>query len=504
MEDNILQIRNLSKKFEGVTAVDNVSFSVRRGEVHALMGENGAGKSTIIKVLTGIYKADSGEIIFDGKNCLFHNSLSAQRAGISTVYQELNMIPYLSVSENIFLGRYPFNRWGIDWKAMNNAAQKLVEDLGVNIDVRKPLNGFGTAQKQIIYILRAISLKSKLIVLDEPTSSLDSNEVELLFGIMDRLKKEGIAIIFITHRLDEVYKKCDRITVLKDGQYEGTYSVNELSQYDLLIKMVGKKNLDVEHKLKRKKKDLRAEKSVLEVKNITRVPYVQNVSFHLHKGEIVGLAGLLGSGRTEIARIIFGCDMPDSGEICIEDKVINLRTPKDALSKKMAFCTENRREEGIFPNMSVENNIAVCALPQFTTAGFINIYKRKQLSKDYITKLFIKTPSEEQLVKNLSGGNQQKVIISRWLAMNPKLIILDEPTRGIDVGGKVEIENLIGEFSKRGISVLFISSELEELVRNCDRILVLRDGRIVGELVGDQISENNIMLMIAGNKSINF
>jgi galactofuranose transport system ATP-binding protein len=501
MEENILEIRNLQKAFEGVTAVDHVSFSVRRGEVHALMGENGAGKSTIIKIISGIYKADSGEVIYDGKKCSFSNALGAQHAGISTVYQELNMIPALSVSENIFLGRYPYDAWGIDWKAMHAAAQSLVSDLEVGIDVRKPLAEFGAAKKQIIYILRAISLKSKLIVMDEPTSSLDTNEVEMLFGIIDKLKSAGIAVIFITHRLDEVYRRCDRVTILKDGCSEGTYDVSELSQYALLEKMVGRNSLALEYK--RTRRDAKGDDSVLEVKNISRVPYVRNVSFELHRGEVLGLAGLLGSGRTEIARIIFGCDIPDSGEIMVKGKRLELHSPTDAVSQGMAFCTENRREEGIFPNMSVQSNIVACALSNLTTLGFIDDRRRREVSRDYIRKLAIKTSSASQLVKKLSGGNQQKVILSRWLAMNPELIILDEPTRGIDVGGKREIEILIGEFSRRGIGVLFISSELSELVRNCDRIIVLRDGRAVGELLGDDIDEKSIMWTIANNRQLN-
>lgn len=500
MEENILEIRNITKHFAGVKALDNVSFSVKRGEVHALMGENGAGKSTLIKVLTGIYKADSGEIYFDEKKCMFPNALSAQHAGISTIYQELNMIPYLTVSENIFLGRYPMQRAGIDWKSMNEMAQKLVDDIGVKIDVRKPLNTYGTAKQQIISILRAISLKSKLIVMDEPTSSLDSNEVDILFGIIDKLKKDKVAIVFITHRLDEVYRMCDCITVLKDGQYEGTYDIKELSQYELLNKMIGKKILSMDNN--RVKRDFSTDECVLEVSHVTRVPYVRDVSFKLHRGEIVGFAGLLGSGRTELARIIFGCDIPNSGQIQMGGKLIHLSSPKDAVAQGMAFCTENRREEGLFPDISVQNNIAICTLSQLCTAGFINLKKRKRLSNEYIEKLGIKTPSGEQLIKNLSGGNQQKVILARWLATNPKLIIFDEPTRGIDVGAKAEIEKLVCEFSDRGISVIFISSEMSELVRNCDRIIVLRDGMIVGELKGAEISEKNIMWMIANKKSI--
>lgn len=500
MEDNILDIRSLYKHFAGVTALNDVSLTVRRGETHALMGENGAGKSTLIKILTGIHKADSGEIYFDGKRCLFSNALSAQHAGISTIYQELNMIPYLTVSENIYLGRYPMKYGGIDWKMMNVNAQELVDGIGIAIDVKKPLNAYGTAKQQIISILRAISLKAKLIVMDEPTSSLDSNEVDILFGIIDRLKNDGVSVIFITHRLDEVYRKCDRISVLKDGQYVGTYNVNELSQFDLLTKMIGRNDLATEQI--KPMRDLKDDEYVLEVKDITRVPYVDGVSFNVKKGEVVGLAGLLGSGRTEIARIIFGCDTPDSGEIYMSDKKARIHSPQDALKSGMAFCTENRREEGLFPDISVQNNIAVCSLERMSTAGFIHMKERRKLSEDYIRRLTIKTPSGEQLIKNLSGGNQQKVILARWLATDPKLIILDEPTRGIDVGAKAEIEKLICEFSERGISVLLISSELSELVRNCDRIIVLRDGAVMGELTRDDISEKNIMWMIAHKTTI--
>ena len=500
MEDTIIKIKNLNKHFTGVKALDDVSFSVRRGEVHALMGENGAGKSTLIKILTGIYRADSGEIIFDGEPCAFHNALSAQHAGISTIYQELNMIPYLTVSENIYLGRYPMKKGGIDWKLMHKNAQKLVDDLGVEIDVTRPLNQYGTAKQQIISILRAISLKSKLIVMDEPTSSLDANEVEILFGIMDKLKKDGVTIIFITHRLDEVFSKGDRISVLKDGKYVGTYDVDKISQFELLTYMIGKKNLSMEQI--RPARDLDAADVVLDVQHITRTPYVNDVSFSVKRGEIVGLAGLLGSGRTEIARIVFGCDTPDAGEVFVQGKKVRLRTPKDAVEAGMAFCTENRREEGLFSDISVQNNIAVCSLSQLAKGGFINLKERKRVSEQYVKALAIKTPSIEQLIKNLSGGNQQKVILARWMATQPKLIILDEPTRGIDVGAKVEIEKLINELANQGIGVLMISSEMTELVRNCDRIIVLRDGHVVGELSKEEISEKNIMWMIANNKWI--
>lgn len=500
MNENILEVRGLTKEFAGVRALDNIDFSVRNGEIHALMGENGAGKSTLIKILTGLYKADEGTIIFQGEERKFSSVQNAQKAGISTIYQELNMIPYLTVSENIFLGHYPYNKSGIDWKKMHEDAQKLIDEVGIDIDVKKPLNMYSTAKQQIVSIIRAVNFNSKLLIMDEPTSSLDSHEVEILFEIMDKMKARGVSMIFISHRLDEVYKKCDRITVLKDGHYVGTWDTKELSEYDLLKAMLGKKEINLERTLPIR--DFSKQEDILEVRHLIRKPYVNDISFKIKKGEILGLAGLLGAGRTETARIIFGCDTPDSGEILVEGKQVRIKSPEDAISAGLAFCTENRREEGIFPDVTVQNNLTICSLNQLSKGGFINARKRKQLSDDYIEKLLIKTPSGEQLIKNLSGGNQQKVILSRWMAIHPKLIILDEPTRGIDVGAKAEIEKLIYDFSNRGISVLFISSEMAELVRNCDRILVLRDGKLMGELTGREISEKSIMETIATGKEI--
>ncbi len=501
MSENILEVHGLTKEFAGVRALDKIEFSVKEGEIHALMGENGAGKSTLIKILTGLYKADAGTIIFRGEERHFSTVLSAQKAGISTIYQELNMIPYLTVSENIFLGHYPYDRAGIDWKKMHEDAQSLIDEIGIDIDVRKPLNSYSTAKQQIISIIRAVNFNSKLLIMDEPTSSLDTNEVEILFGIMDRLKARGVSMIFISHRLDEVYRKCDRITVLKDGHYVGTWNTEELSEYELLKAMLGRKEVKLERTLP--VRDFSDKEDVLEVRHLVRAPYVNDVSFSIKKGEILGLAGLLGAGRTETARIIFGCDIPDSGEIFVSGKKISVKSPEDAIRAGLAFCTENRREEGIFPDVSVQNNLTICSLDWLSKGGFINSRKRKQLSEDYIRKLMIKTPTGEQLIKNLSGGNQQKVILSRWMAINPKLIILDEPTRGIDVGAKAEIEKLIHEFSEQGISILFISSEMSELVRNCDRLLVLRDGKVMGELTGQEISEKSIMETIATGKETN-
>lgn len=498
MENEILKVEHITKRFNGIPALNDISFSIKEGEVHALMGENGAGKSTFIKILTGIYQKDEGHIMFEGKECDFHNALDAQHAGISTIYQELNMIPYLTVSENIFLGRYPKNATGIDWNTMHENAQKMIDDLGIHINVRKKLNEYGTAKQQIISIIRAISLEARLIVMDEPTSSLDTNEVNILFEIMDKLKSKGITVIFVSHRLSEIYAKCDRLTILKDGQYEGTYNIDDISEFDLVKKMIGKDQLKRVHE--RRERNLAKEDSIMEVRHISRIPYVNDISFSVRKGEVLGLAGLLGSGRTELVRLIFGCDQMDGGEIFIEGKKTQIKTPEDAVGNRLAFCTENRREEGIFPFISVKNNMAVCSLDELLKGFFINNAKRAELVESYIKKLKIKTSSREQLIKNLSGGNQQKVLLARWMATKPRLIILDEPTRGIDVGAKAEIEKIIRELSEDGISIIYISSEIQELVRNCDRVIVLREGKICGELSTEEISEMNIMKFIASDE----
>ena len=499
MNENILEIKGLTKRFAGVCALNNVSLSMKAGEVRALMGENGAGKSTLIKIITGLYSADEGVIEFDGKERTFHSVLEAQHAGISTVFQELNMIPELTVSENIFLGRYPYKNGVIDWKSMHKQAQALVDELGVSIDVHKPLKTYNTAKQQIISIIRAVNFESKLIILDEPTSSLDTKEVELLFQVMDQLKEKGTAIIFITHRIDEVYRKCDTITILKDGEMVGTYKASELPQYDLLTKMIG--NKDFELRRMTSEKNLDELEEVLRVEDLYRKPFVNGVSFSLKKGEVLGLAGLLGSGRTETVRLIFGCDQADSGSIYINGEKKTIKDPETAVKEGIAFCTENRREEGLFPNLSINKNLSICSLKALEKHLLIDQKKRKEMTEEYIEKMRIKTSSEQQMIKNLSGGNQQKVILSRWIATKPKILIMDEPTRGIDVGAKAEIEKLIRDLAEQGVSIILISSEMMELVRNCDRVVVLRDGKVKGTLTGNDISEVNMMKTIAGEET---
>ena len=493
----LVEIKDVSKHFPGVKALDHVSLSIRRGEVHALSGENGAGKSTLIKILTGVYTYDEGSIIFDGSPVAFKSTNESQKAGIGSVYQELNMIPYLSVAENIYIGDYPMGKTGIEWKELYENAQNQLDSLNIDVDAKKQLNELSTAQQQMVSIVRAVSRDCKLIILDEPTSSLDTKEVKTLFSLVRQLKEKGGAFIFITHRMEEIYQICDRITVLKDGQFIGTYQAEDLNQYQLVTLMVGR-----EITQQRKQTYFSPEKDqnyVVEVRNLAKKPKVKDVSFGISRGEIVGLAGLLGSGRTEVAEMLFGSEMPDAGEILYEGILQKNISPTKAVRAGLAFCTENRRLDGIVPNMSVKNNIVLACMKQISRLGFVISRKRLALVNRYIEELRIKTPTPEQRIRNLSGGNQQKALLARWMATNPKLIILDEPTRGIDVGAKQEVERLVQQIASQGIGVLLISSEIPELVRNCDRVIVLCEGEQVGELAGAQISEEAIMQIIAQN-----
>lgn len=497
----ILEMTGIRKSFPGVKALKGIDFKMRPGEIHALMGENGAGKSTLIKILTGVYQKDEGTILFDGRQVEIRSTIDAQNMGISTVYQELNMIPHLSVGENIFVGRYPKKNNVIDWKTLYDSAQRLLDDMGLNINARAMLDNYGTAAQQMVSIARAISLNCKIIVLDEPTSSLDTDEVQVLFQLIRSLKKKKIAILFISHRLDEVYEISDRITVLKDGSYEGTYLTPELSQNELVAKMVGKE-LEQREKTVRQHSNS-SEECVISLEQIVSRPKLKNISLRVKKGEIVGLAGLLGSGRTETAQVMFGYTVPDSGSIVVKGEKVSLKSPRDGLKHKMAFCTENRREEGIIPNMSVRDNILLSSLKTVSRRGFLDRAKGDEIVSRYIRQFQIKTPGPEQKIKNLSGGNQQKVILARWLATNPDFIIFDEPTRGIDVGAKRDVENLVAQIADMGLAVLLISSEMSELARNCDRVYVLRDGSVAGEVSGEEINPDTITGIMAEGKREN-
>jgi monosaccharide-transporting ATPase len=494
--DLLLDMQNIAKSFPGVKALKGVSLQIRQGEVHALMGENGAGKSTLIKILTGIYTKDSGDITFESKAISPSTSLQAQHLGISTIYQELNLVPYLSICENIFLGREPRKFGLIDWKKIERESDKILKEMGVDVDVTEPLNQQSTAVQQLVSIARAISIQARLVVMDEPTSSLDEKEVKVLFDVIRKLKKDKISVLFVSHRLDEIFEICDQLTILKDGEYVGQYEVSALTKLDLISMMIGREASSIVNH----KKEYTAGKSqelICKASNIRRGLKLNGIDLEIRKGEVFGLAGLLGSGRTELAKVLFGEDKPDSGEIEIDGQKVNLNLPKDAIRRGFAFCSEDRKIEGIIPHMSVKENMTLALLPSISKMGVVSTAKQDEIVNQFIKRLGIKTPNPDQLIRNLSGGNQQKVMLARWLCMKPKLIILDEPTRGIDVGAKAEIEQLIKEMADSGISILMISSDMDELIRSCDRIAVIRDGKKVGELEGEQISEQRIMEAIA-------
>jgi len=495
----ILSLEHISKEFPGVKALDDVKLKLRKGEVHALMGENGAGKSTMIKVMTGVYPKTSGTIVLNNQEIEPQTPQEAQETGISTVYQEINLCPNLTVAENIYIGRQPKKLGKIDWKKMNEDAKKLLETLKIDVDVTQTLDSYSVSVQQMIAIARAVDMSAGVLILDEPTSSLDGNEVEQLFEIIRELKNNGMAILFVTHFLDQVYAISDRITVLRNGRWIGEYPANELSQIDLVTKMIGQEFKDEDSRAFRKTTDY-PQTSFIQMRNVTKKGVINDFSMKIREGEVLGLAGLLGSGRSEVAELLFGAQEFDEGVLYIDNDHIKKMFPQKAIKENIGFCSEDRKVSGILADLSIRENIIVSLQAK---RGWKRIgYKEQQeIAERYIKLLNIKTPDADKKVGELSGGNQQKVLLARWLVTDPKLLILDEPTRGIDIGSKREIESLILSLSRKGMSILFISSEYEEMVRCCDRIIVLRDRLSVAELVEEQISENNIMSAIAGEVS---
>ncbi len=496
----LLEIRGLAKSFPGVKALQGVDFTVRRGEVHALMGENGAGKSTLIKVLTGVYQRDGGTVRLDGAEANADSPKSAEALGISTVYQEVNLIPHLSVAENICLGRQPTRFGMIRWGAMTRRAEAALARVDIKLDVAQPVSSYSIALQQMIAIARALDVSGKLLILDEPTSSLDEKEVEELFKVIRKLRAEGLGIVIVTHFMDQVYAISDRITVLRDGQLVGEFETAKLPRTELVSKMIGKELSQVptiQHDDEGATQPKR--ETLVELKNYGRTGSVTDMNLTIGKGEVVGLAGLLGSGRTETARLIFGIDKPQTGEMLLDGEPANFSSPRQAIRAGLAFTPENRKVDGIIPNLSIRENIILALQARQGAIKTLSRKEQEELADKYIKLIGISTPGAEQLVKNLSGGNQQKVLLARWLATRPRLLILDEPTRGIDVGAKAEILKLVQSLREQGMSILFISSELEEVARDSQRVVVLRDRQKVGELTGKQISEENIMHTIAGH-----
>jgi simple sugar transport system ATP-binding protein len=497
----ILCMSGISKTFPGVNALENVDFDLKRGEIHALIGENGAGKSTLIKVLTGVESPDTGSIEYDGKLVQVRSPQHSQEIGISTVYQEINLCTNITVAENIMLGHEPHRFGSIDWKKVNASAKQALKRLEIEIDVTQPLGNYSVAIQQMVAIARSLEITSaKILILDEPTSSLDVNEANQLFEVMRKLKGEGIGIIFITHFLDQVYQVSDRITVLRNGKLVGTFSTDSLPRIELIAKMLGRSITDLAEVSKARftGDHKESQKRLLEANSLGRAGSIEPFDMELYASEVVGIAGLLGSGRTELANLTFGIDTPDTGTLMLNNRQVNHFSPLESLKHGIALCPEDRKAEGVMGDLTIRENIILALQARYGWFKFLNTQKQYEIADKYIQLLGITTPSADQLVKNLSGGNQQKVILARWLATNPQVLILDEPTRGIDVGAKAEIQKLVLDLAEEGKSCVFISSELEEVLRTSHRIIVLRERKKVAEYPGD-VDDQTIIQTMAGN-----
>lgn len=501
MENNVvLTMRGIYKEFPGVKALQNVDFTLRKGEVHALMGENGAGKSTLVKCLTGVYEKDSGEIKIDGKDepVSIRSPQDAQNLGISTVYQEITLCPNLTVAENIFIGRgnYKF----INWRAQEKKADEILQRLNIPAKASQQLGTCSLAVQQMVAIARAVDMECKVLILDEPTSSLDEREVALLFELMRDLKSRGVGIIFITHFLDQVYEICDRITVLRNGELVGEYEIKDMPQVDLVSAMLGKAIDDISRLREERGKYSGKVEIVYEAEGLSSIEGVKPFDFAINKGEVNGFTGLLGSGRSESVRAIFAADRVTGGKVKVNGNEVKISKPKDAMECGIGYLPEDRKGDGIIQDLSVRDNLI---LAQQVLKGFWHPFKKAEAEKiadEYIKLLQVKTASQETPIKSLSGGNQQKVILARWLLTHPQYLILDEPTRGIDVGTKTEIQKQVLKLSKEGVAVTFISSEIQEMLNVCTRLVVMKDRNIVGELKDEQLTQSNIMKTIAGGK----
>lgn len=495
VENNIaLEMKNISKRFVGVYALNKMNLQLIKGEVHALLGENGAGKSTLIKILGGIYIADEGQFYINGKETKINSIYDARNNGISIIHQEIALVPHISIAENIFLGREPVTKFGLkDIKKMNEEATKMAMALGLNIDVRQEVFSLSIAQKQMVEIIKAVSFQSNIIVMDEPTSSISDKEVEMLFKIIQRLKSQGVSIIYISHKLDELFAMTDRVTILRDGKYIATKVIKETNKEELIKLMVGR---DLEEYYTHTERQL--QETMFEVKKLNKKGVFKNISFQVRKGEIVGFSGLVGAGRTEIMKAIFGIDKLDSGDIYLEGKQIKIKNVKDAIDYGIALIPEDRKKEGLILKNTVGFNITVTVQDKFKKFIMINKMKRDGIIDKYIKALSIKTPTTEQLAFNLSGGNQQKIVLAKWLATDPKVLILDEPTRGVDVGAKSEIYTIIDKLARGGMAVIIISSELPEILNTCDRVYVVSQGEITGEISRDEFSQEKIMHYATG------
>jgi len=498
----ILAATGITRRFPGVLALDGVDFSLFNGEIHALMGQNGAGKSTLIKVLTGLYPPDAGEILLGGKPIHCKTPSQAQAAGISTVYQEVNLVGQLSVAENLCLGRQP-KRWGIAirWRKVREKAAEAMRKLEIELDVRRPLGEYSLAIQQMVAIARALDGRPRVLILDEPTSSLDAKETESLFTVLRRLKSQGLAILFVTHFLDQVYQISDRITVLRNGKLAGVHATAELPRLTLISEMIGRDASQLMDHAPMQRTAAGSETPFLRASGVGRSSVMAPFDMEIRGGEVVGLAGLLGSGRSECARMLFGADRADSGEIFVNGRQTRLRQPRVAIALGIGYCGEDRKRDGVIPDLSVRQNLILALQGRRGWLRRLRPRAQQAIAEKFIAALNIATASSATPIKLLSGGNQQKVLLARWLATDPRLLILDEPTRGIDVGAKFEIAGLIEELCRKGMGLLFISAELDEVARLSHRVVVLRDRQVVATLAGDEVSERKIMATIAGEAS---
>lgn len=490
MDNNyILTLKNITKEFPGVKALDDVTINIERGTIHGLVGENGAGKSTLIKILAGIYQPNKGEIILDGKPCRFNSPIEARRAGISVVHQEIKLAEPLSVAENMFLGNVQLKNGLVDWKGMRRRAREIVEDLGMDIDINAQVSSLTVAKKQIVEIMHAINNNSRILIMDEPSAVLTDRELEVMFRIVKQLRDKGITIIYISHRLDEIFGLCSNVSVLRDGCHIDTIPVASVDRQGLINMMVGRE-MGQEYP----KEVGNVGGTILEVKNLSR-GILQDISFEVKSGEVFGISGLVGAGRTELARAILGIDKPESGEVYVRGKKVHYRTFADAIRDGLGLIPEDRKLQGLVQIMSVKRNTTLVNMKRVLRAGVISSSLEEKLSKEYADKLHVVTPSMETEVQYLSGGNQQKVVIAKWLFQNSEILFLDEPTRGIDVGAKAEIYRLINRMAKEGKTIIMISSEMPELLGMCDRIMVMHEGHKMGELNAAEATQEKIMAL---------
>lgn len=490
MDNNyILTLKNITKEFPGVKALDDVTINIERGTIHGLVGENGAGKSTLIKILAGIYQPNKGEIILDGKPCRFNSPIEARRAGISVVHQEIKLAEPLSVAENMFLGNVQLKNGLVDWKGMRRRAREIVEDLGMDIDINAQVSSLTVAKKQIVEIMHAINNNSRILIMDEPSAVLTDRELEVMFRIVKQLRDKGITIIYISHRLDEIFGLCSNVSVLRDGRHIDTIPVASVDRQGLINMMVGRE-MGQEYP----KEVGNVGGTILEVKNLSR-GILQDISFEVKSGEVFGISGLVGAGRTELARAILGIDKPESGEVYVRGKKVHYRTFADAIRDGLGLIPEDRKLQGLVQIMSVKRNTTLVNMKCVLRAGVISSSLEEKLSKEYADKLHVVTPSMETEVQYLSGGNQQKVVIAKWLFQNSEILFLDEPTRGIDVGAKAEIYRLINRMAKEGKTIIMISSEMPELLGMCDRIMVMHEGHKMGELNAAEATQAKIMAL---------